>query len=131
METKTINGIISIHDIPVESSEYNKNVIFIHNLKRPLGVELKDFAGYGSKVSLFYYISDIKKTEGELTRSLISALYGSVDCDISSHGSPYSEVTPDLCWRHDNSFGVGGHNLQNELSSHNGKWLFMKIKKDS
>ena len=37
------------------------------------------------------------------------------------------DIPPDLCWTHENKFGVGGHDLNAELRQYAGKWIYMKI----
>jgi|AntRauTorcE11898_2_1112593.scaffolds.fasta_scaffold36909_1 hypothetical protein len=126
METNIFNGIICLHDFPVEMFEYNQRVMFLHNLRDPLGLEIKNFANY-NKISLNYYISKEKKEANELKTDLLTNVFGGVNIEVKSSARPYSELTPDLCWTHRNSFGVGGHDLNRELRRHVGKWLFMEI----
>jgi len=49
--TKILNGILCVHDLPVEMLESNDGVLFLHNERDALGKLVKDFSNYG-KVSL-------------------------------------------------------------------------------
>ncbi len=126
MNTKTLNGILCVHDLPIESFESNDGVLFLHNERDPLGKLVKDFSNYG-KVAISYFVSDKPQTEGEAVESLMKKLYGSVETEIESSGHPYSEVTPDLCWSHRNEFKIGGHDMNRELSGHAGKWMLIRM----
>jgi len=126
MKTTVLNGILCKHDCPIESFEYNDGVLFLHNEERCLGELVKRASNY-KKASISYFVSDRKQTEDEAMAGLLAQLYGSVDVDISSDGHPYSEVTPDICWTHDNEFKIGGHDMNRELGSYIGKWVLIRV----
>lgn len=129
METTIFNGIICVHDIPVNDSyEMNYGVVFLHNVTEPLGlavIRLTD--SQFQKIACQYFISDKQKDETAHISDLVKHLLGSADVEISSSGYPYSDVTPDICWSHKNQFIIGGHDMTKQLTEHAGKWLFMRI----
>ena len=126
MNTKILNGILCIHDLPIDDFESNDGILFLHNEREPLGKLVKDFANYG-KVAISYFVSDVQQTESDAIESLMKSLYGVPSADISSSGHPYSEVTPDLCWSHYNEFKIGGHDMNRELSGFAGKSVLIRI----
>lgn len=126
MKTKILNGILCVHDVPIESYTFNEGILFLHNERKPLAQRVAELSDYG-KISLSYFVSEDQQTEEEAIRGLLNKLYGRTDVDIGSNGTPYSEVTPDLCWSHDNKFKIGGHNMNRELSGHVGKWILIRI----
>lgn len=128
MDTKTLNGILCVHDIPVDESwEINYGVLFLHNERAPVGELVRDFAKH-EKVAISYFVSDQRQEERDAVESLVMATYGGpLGIDISSSSHPYSEVTPDLCWTHRNEFKIGGHDMNRELAAHVGKWILIRL----
>lgn len=130
MSTEILNGILCAHDIPVDDyGETNDNVLFLHNEILPLGTLIKEIADF-KKIRFCYFVSDTKQSVADATENLIRRMAGSVSVDITSSGGPYSEVTPDLCWTHNNQFKVGGHDLNIELRNNVGKWILILVSKD-
>jgi hypothetical protein len=126
MKTKTLNGILCKHDIPIEDGTCNYNVLFLHNESDPLANIISWFSN-GKKIRLDYFLSDEYQTEEQC---LMGELFGHVDATIESEGQPYSEVTSDICWEHENEFKIGGHDMNRELSGHVGKWILIRMKRD-
>lgn len=125
-KSKTLNGILCKHDVPVEGYECNSGILFLHNERDNLGYLIKDFSRH-EKVAISYFVSDVQKDEDEIVMAFMKYLYGGVEVDIESSGSPYSEVTPDICWDHSNELKIGGHDLNKELSPHVGKWILIRM----
>ena len=130
MDELILNGIICLHDLPIEDDQINKKVIFLHNELKPLALLFSNFAGKRkNKISVSYFISDTKKTENELKEELLNSILGIPDCYIGTTVRPYSEITPDLFWEHNNEFYVGNHDMNQEFGSYIGKWVLIRISK--
>ncbi len=69
--------------------------------------------------NIYIYFTDNKSTFEEAQESLICELYGVVESDIRLCG--YSEYT--ITGYSLEEFSIGGHNLQNEISSHMGEYM--------
>lgn len=125
------NGIICLHDYPVESYIFSHNIVFLHNKKKPLPLVVKDFlsdnVSLDKIVSLELHISDTQMTENELLEDLLQSYEGELESSVKSTGHPYSDVTPDICWTHYNEFKVGGHDINRLLTGYTGKWLWLKV----
>ena len=129
MKNTILNGILCIHNLPIEDQwTTNDNVLFLHNLKLPLALHVKNLAN-NNKIAFNYFVSDQKISENEAIENLIVTTMGFIDATIESEGTSYSEVTPDLCWSHDNKFIIGGHDMNKRLSKFIGKWLLIRISK--
>ena len=126
MKSITFNGIICLHDTPVELWEGNSNLIYLHNKKDPLGLLVHEVAEF-KKISFSYFISDTQMSLEDLQESMLKDLLGLSAVCIESRGTSYSELTPDLEWTHENKFFIGGHDMNRELASYVGKWITVCI----
>jgi len=76
----------------------------------------------GRTVSARYWIADKEMPYNELLKSHIKQLYGDADYN---HGVAYSEYTGYL-WTDDEA-KIGGHDLVEELDSHDKKYCYLEI----
>lgn len=74
------------------------------------------------RVSVRYWVAEKQATAAEITEEFAKTLSGRVNLKF---GAVYNELSGHL-WT-DNELMVGGHDLLNELSSYNGKWLVLEI----
>lgn len=79
---------------------------------------IKNDFNIGDNVSVKYYILDKEKTEEEATDALLKRIYGDIE-KLNFILEAYSEWT---------ILDLGGHDLIEELSGYEGKYLILIIK---
>ena len=111
----TFNGLLCMHNM---DDAYD--LLFLSSLRSPLADELSWMSG--KKVTVRYWITDIKTTKEEAEFTFMQACMGKADCRFQSH---YSDMTCYL-WT-DEELNVGGHDLMREFKSYVGKWLILEV----
>ncbi len=86
-------------------------------------VVAEDIELHGNTVSVSYWIADEPRTMGQLVENEVKKLAGAVDADYTQHGS---EITGYL-WT-DVELVIDGHDLLDELSTHDGRWCLLVMK---
>lgn len=112
---KTIQGII-------HRADFGENYTYtVGDLGKPLCDWWTDEI-HSSTVTVRYWISPEARTREQLTEDTLLRISGSVE---ANYESAYSECTGYL-WT-DEALVVGGHDLLDELSAYEGKFLYMEI----
>lgn len=99
----------------------NEEALFVGDSEYPIVEEFEENFDE-RQVSIRYYISDTRKTKQELLEGLILNICGAVEAE---YYDKYSECTGYL-WTEENMV-VGGHNLEQEIRSYVGKYLYLEV----
>ena len=78
-----------------------------------------------TKLNISYWVSDTPKPLEEIMEQYLRQLYGVAEVGYSSEYYAYSEWTDG--YYEISTLTIGGHDLFLELSSHEGKFLFLEI----
>ena len=102
----------------------SEEVIFLSDsMDEPLFERIQDTAHpNGRTVYVRWWSSDKQATKEELSTEVAANVLGAAQLEFGAH---YSEVTGYL-WT-DNEFKVGGHDLNFELGSLQGKWVHLEL----
>lgn len=84
---------------------------------------------YGSMVQLNYWISDKPCTKEKMLEAWLNKIFGAIetDCDEVFQGSWTYENHSAVGYNKDYKLQVGGHDLFNELSDQEGKFIIMEL----
>lgn len=73
-----------------------------------------------------YWISDMPKTKDEILESIFKTLYGVIDAEYGHDICTGSSMTGS--WTEEyTTLQIGGHNLYNEISSYEGRFIIMEL----
>ena len=78
-----------------------------------------------SEVQLNYYLSDSPKTKDEMIEGLLGKIYGSIESEYTQEDYNYSSWTNGTDYY--TTMKVGGHDLENELSDKEGKFILIEL----
>jgi len=124
-------GWLHLRDYP--PNEGCEECIFLDENKQPSQHDLSyeeplfekiGYTAYPSGRTVFarWWSADQKATKEELNEAVVAEALGAAYLDF---GARYSEVTGYL-WT-DNEFKIGGHDMNVELGSLQGKWVHLEI----
>lgn len=78
------------------------------------------------KVQINYWVTDKQKTKDEMMEGWLKQVFGSIDAEYGSDTFNGSSMTGS--WTEDyTTLQVGGHNLYNEISSYEGKFILIEL----
>ena len=115
-KTLTYTGQLSVGEF---GESYD--VLLLSNLDEPLAEELQEDIS-SEMVTVRYWITDKECTREEAQESAVRTQMGMAGC---VYRALYSETTGYL-WT-DEEIKIGGHDLLEELSSFDGKWLILEV----
>ena len=93
----------------------------VWNYESPLSEILKEQIGK-RKVSVRYWITKVECAPRAAKEAFIRSLFGKMDAEYDSH---YGDITGFLYANE--HLKIGGHNLLEELKTHDGKWLILEV----
>jgi hypothetical protein len=108
----------------IDENRYNEGGFMIGD--RPFEEivdEVEAYLGREKVIHVSYFISDVELTKQQFLENHLKTVFGSMDIEcIDVHGSEYTGYM----WT-DQKFIIGGHDLLEELTSHDGKYCYLKI----